>query len=116
MRPRFQADADFNNKIVTGLRRREPAVDIWTARDGEVISKQDPEVLSIAADAGRILLTHDRTTMTRHFATFRRTRSSPGVLIVAQDLDIGAAIEDLLVIWAASDETEWVDRVDYLPL
>jgi hypothetical protein len=27
MRPRFLADADFNRKIVVGLRRREPAVD-----------------------------------------------------------------------------------------
>ena len=27
MRPRFQADADFNQKIVLGLRRRERAVD-----------------------------------------------------------------------------------------
>ena len=27
MRPRFQADADFNQKIVLGLRRREPVID-----------------------------------------------------------------------------------------
>ena len=27
MRPRFRADADFNQKIVVGLRRREPSVD-----------------------------------------------------------------------------------------
>jgi len=34
MRPRFQADADFNNKIVLGLRRREPAVEFEDARAG----------------------------------------------------------------------------------
>jgi hypothetical protein len=39
MRPRFQADADFNQKIVLGLRRREPAIDfedlllIWAATE-----------------------------------------------------------------------------------
>ena len=76
MRPRFQADADFNNKIVTGLRRREPAVDIRTARDGEVIGKPDPEVLAIAATAGRVLLTHDRNTMPVHFAALLRVRST----------------------------------------
>ena len=31
MRPRFQADEDFNQKIVLGLRRRERAVDFGDA-------------------------------------------------------------------------------------
>jgi len=31
MRLRFQADADFNRRIVIGLRRREPAVDFQDA-------------------------------------------------------------------------------------
>jgi hypothetical protein len=30
--------------------------------------------------------------------------SSRGVIAVSQDLDVGAAIEDLLIIWAPSDE------------
>jgi len=54
--------------------------------------------------------------MTAHFARFLQSHSSPGLIIVSQDLDIGAAIDDLLVIWAASDLEEWRDRVDYLPL
>jgi hypothetical protein len=32
MRPRFLADADFNHKIVVGLRRRELSVDFLTPR------------------------------------------------------------------------------------
>ncbi len=66
MRPRFLADADLNQKIVTGLRRREPALDFLSAKDGGVIGRPDPDVLSIAADLGRILVTHDRKTMPRH--------------------------------------------------
>jgi hypothetical protein len=31
MRPQFLADADFNQKIVTGLRRREPLLDFLSA-------------------------------------------------------------------------------------
>ena len=33
MRPRFQADADFNHRIVVGLRRREPSVDFLSAHE-----------------------------------------------------------------------------------
>jgi hypothetical protein len=53
--------------------------------------------------------------MAAHFVRFIESRSSPGLVIVPQDLDIGSAIEDLLVLWAASPE-EWQNRVGYLPL
>jgi hypothetical protein len=116
MRPRFQADADFNHKIVVGLRRREPAVDILSAHDGGVIGVPDPEVLIIAAESARILVSHDRKTMPGYFTRFRETRSSPGVIIVSQDLDVGAAIEDLLLIWAATDAEEWAERIGFVPV
>ena len=45
MRPRFQADADFNHKVVVGLRRRELSVDFLSAREGGVVGVPDPDVL-----------------------------------------------------------------------
>jgi hypothetical protein len=70
------------------------------AHDGGVIGLPDPDVIGVAAESGRILVSHDRKTMPGHFARFWETRSSPGIIIVSQDLDIGAAIEDLLLVWA----------------
>jgi hypothetical protein len=116
MRPRFQADADFNRKIILGLRRREAAMDFQDAHAGRVIGLPDIEVLSIAAEAGRILVSHDRSTMPAHFAQFSATRHSPGLIIVDQDLDIGRSIEELLLIWAATDIEEWQDTVGYVPV
>jgi hypothetical protein len=116
MRPRFQADADFNQKIVLGLRRREPVIDFKDTHAGGVIGAPDPEVLHKAADLGRILISHDRKTTPAHFARFLESRSSPGLIIVPQDLDIGLAIEDLLLVWEASDAAEWRDKVGFLPL
>jgi len=54
--------------------------------------------------------------MPAHFARFLDGRSSPGLIIVPQDLDIGLAIENLLLVWAASDAEEWTDKVGFLPL
>ncbi len=116
MTPLFQADADFNQKILLGLRRREPAVDFRDAHEGGVIGIDDWEVLRIAAASGRILISHDRRTMPGHLARFIEVESSPGIIIVSQDLDIGSAIEDLLIIWAASDAAGWSDRVGFVPL
>ena len=97
MRPRFQADADFNHKVVLGLRRRNTAIDFQDAKAGDVIGVSDLNVLSIAARLGRILVSHDRSTMPAHFAQFLTTRPSPGLIIVVQDLDIGRSIEELLL-------------------
>jgi hypothetical protein len=116
MRPRFLADADFNHKIVVGLRRREPSVDFLSARDGGVAGLSDTDVIGIAAGSGRILVSHDRKTMPGYFARFRETRPSPGIIIVSQDLDIGAAIEDLLLIWATTDATEWLNHLGFVPI
>ena len=117
MRPRFQADADFNHKILVGLCRREPSIDFLSARESGVIGIPDhPDVLRLAADSGRILISHDRNTMPHHFRRFVRTQSSPGLIIVSQECDIGAAIEDLLLIWVATDAGEWLDHVGFMPL
>jgi hypothetical protein len=92
MTPRFQADADFNQRIVLGLRRREPAVDFRDATSGGLIGIPDSAVLRLAAESGRILISHDRKTMPRMWHDSWRA-ASPGVIIVSQDIDIGAAIE-----------------------
>jgi predicted nuclease of predicted toxin-antitoxin system len=116
MKPRFLADADFNNKIVLGLRRREPLIDFVSARDAGVPGATDPEVLAIAARAGRVLVSHDRKTMPGHFFRFRQSESSPGLIVVSQELDIGPAIEDLLLIWTATEAEEWIDRIGFVPV
>jgi hypothetical protein len=116
MRPRFQADADLNYKILLGLRRREPSVDFMSADEGGIVGVSDPEVLQVAAESGRILVSHDRNTMPAHLADFLELQSSPGVIIVSQDLDIGAAIEDLLLIWDATEAEDWVARLGFVPI
>jgi len=116
MKPRFLADADFNQKIVFGLRRREPTVDFQTAHQGDVLGRPDAEVLAIAARDNRILVSHDRGTRTAHFALFAETQSSPGLILVSQEIAIGAVIEDLLLIWAASTLEEWRNMIGFVPL
>jgi hypothetical protein len=116
MTPRFQADADFNHKVVLALRRREPAIDFVDAQHGGVIGASDSDVLRISADSGHILVSHDRKTMPAHFERFIQDRSSPGLIVVEQGLNIGAAVEDLLLIWAATDAEEWRDQIGFLPL
>ena len=41
---------------------------------------------------------------------------SAGVFLVPQSFDIGTAIEELLLIWLASEASEWENRLEWLPL
>jgi hypothetical protein len=84
--------------------------------DAGIVGLLDPEVIRLAADAGRIPVSHDRKTMPGHFSKFRETRSCPGIIIVCQSLDIGAAIEDLLLIRAATDAENRVNRLSFIPI
>jgi hypothetical protein len=113
---RFQADADFNQNIVRAVRRRVPAVDFQTACEAGLPGLGDETVLEQAAREGRILVSHDRCTMPIHFANFIATKTSAGVILISQNLPIIQAIEDLILIWEASEAEEWVNRLDSLPL
>lgn len=116
MKIRFQADADLNEDIVTGLLRRAPEMDFQTAGAAGLRGLDDPVVLTRAAQEGRALVSHDYKTMPGHFAEFIISGESPGLLIVPQNLDTQTAIEELLMVWAASEAEEWTNRVARLPL
>jgi hypothetical protein len=116
LRPKFIADADLNRNIILGLRKREVLVDFLTAKEGGTIGRPDSEVLEIAARSGPIVVSHDRITMTAHFDRFVQTQVSPGLIIVPQGLAMGITIEELLMIWAASDGSEWLNLRKFLPL
>lgn len=115
MKVRFQADADLNEDIVKGVLRREPGVDFRTASSAALRSLSDSEVLTLAATDGRVLVSHDRRTMPGAFAEFVLRTTSPGLLIVSQRADLLNAIEDLLLVWVASDAAEWMNQLGTIP-
>jgi len=112
----FQADADLNHIIVKATLRREPSIDFQTAHAAALVGVPDADVLALAARAGRVLVTHDRKTMPEHFAEFIRHSISSGVIVIPQKLSVRAAVDDLLLIWAASEAEEWRNSILVLPL
>lgn len=114
---RFLADASLRHAIVSGCVRREPAVDFLSAHQAKLHRLADRDVLAIAADQGRILVTQDFRTMPRHFGEFLKTRgSSPGVFLVKQRTPLAEVIDDLVLVWAVSAPEEWKNRILEIPL
>lgn len=113
---RFLTDEDFSLQIVAEARRMEPGIDLLTAREAGLLHLGDPLVLAYAAQHDRVLLTNDVHTMPQHFADFLAAgRRSPGVLLIAQTLAIGRAVDAILLVWDASEPNEWRDLCVYPP-
>jgi hypothetical protein len=114
---RLAADENFNNDIVRGLLRRKSDLDIARIQDVGLSGADDPTVLQWAAQEGRVLLTHDVSTITK-FAYERVStgKPMPGVFEVSRSVPIGIAIEDILLLAECSIEGEWDGQVNYLPL
>jgi hypothetical protein len=114
---RLAADENFNGDIVRGLRRRNPELDIVRVQDAGLSGADDPSVLEWAAQEGRVVVTHDISTLARHaFERSAAGRPMPGVFAVRSWGPIGAAIEDLLLLAECSLDGEWESQVRFLPL
>jgi predicted nuclease of predicted toxin-antitoxin system len=114
---RFLADEDFNNDILRGLVRRVAQVDVVRVQDIGLRGASDDAVLASAAESGRVLLTHDSSTLIgRAFARTAQGAQMPGVIVVSQSTPVGAAIDDLVLVVDCSSSEEWNDQVRYLPL
>jgi hypothetical protein len=111
------ADENFNNDVVRGLLRRNPRLDIVRIQDVGLSGAGDGEVLEWAAREGRVLLTHDVSTLT-HYAC-ERVKSHlrmPGVFEVSRGVTVRTAIEDILLLAELSLAGEWEGQIRYLPL
>ena len=112
---RFQADADLNPVIGRGLRRREPSIDFRAAAGVIPDGAPDLDVLRIAAEAGRVLVSRDIGTMPAHFAEFVQQQESPGLLLIPSQRPIGNVIEGLFLVWMIWTEEEFRNQARWLP-
>ena len=114
---RFLADENFDNNIVHGCLRRLPGLDLLRVQDVDLVAADDPIILEWAAADGRVLLTHDVSTMP-DFAYERVGQGlpMPGVFVIRQSLPVGQVIDELLLLAAGSREGEWEGQVLHLPL
>jgi hypothetical protein len=116
LKVRFLADANFNQKIVRGLLIREPAIDFERPETAIPEKTPDPQVLDLAESLGRVLVTHDVSTMPEWFQQCVLKRRCAGLILVPDKLPIRDAIEDLLLIWHLTEAEEWVNHMQRLPL
>src|SRR5574341_1504475 len=111
------ADENFNNDILRGLLRRDPSLDIVRIQDVGLTHVPDYDVLKWAAQENRVLLTHDRNTVTKFaYERVKEGKPMPGVIEVDRSVPMNIAIDDILLLTLSSDSGEWEGQIIYLPL
>ncbi len=116
-RPRFLADNDLKDAIVVGALRSEPAVEFMRLRDLGLAALSDPKVLEFSAANGWIVVSHDVNSITAAaYARLDAALPMTGLLLAHQQRPILPIIDNLILIWAASEAEEWNQQVVFLPL
>ena len=114
---RLAADENFDGRIVRGLLRALPDLDLVRVQDTPLEGALDEDVLEWAAREGRVVLTHDVSTMTA--AAWARVRAGlpmPGLIEVSSDSPVGPAIDEISLVIVASRPGEHEGQVLFLPL
>lgn len=114
---RVLIDHDLDQDILRGLLRRVPDLDAVTAHEVGISEAPDPDLLAWAAEAGRVLVTHDRRTMPAHAsARLAAGEDIAGVIIVSRKMPLGAAIDELEIVVSCSEPEEWQNLARHIPL
>ena len=114
---RFWADENLHNRILQGLLKRLPDLDIERVQDTEFSGIDDPTLLEEGAKRGIILITHDIRTVTKFaYERVKAGLTMPGVIEVAHDISINQAIDDLALLIGAGTPEDFENQVQYIPL
>jgi hypothetical protein len=114
---RLVSDENFNGAIVRGLLRRHPDLDLVRVQDVGLTATPDPDILDWAAGQGRVLLSHDVSTVPpAAYQGVSDGKPMSGVFLVPDRMPIGQAIDEILFLSLDTELDEWRDQVLFLPL
>lgn len=111
------ADQNFNGRIFRGLKTQIPELDVVRTQDLGLERLTDYELLDWSAEHGRVILTHDERTF-HIFAYEKMTKGEKmrGVIVVPDQMPIGRAIGDLVIVITCKFDNEWENNITRIPI
>lgn len=112
---------DEHVPLVIRTRLRQLAVGVRVYRVGDGVappaSTPDPDLLVWIDDHDCLLVTNNRATMPVHLAAhLAQGRHVRGIVQLPERMNIGAVLDNLLLIRGAGLPDEFQDRITHLPL
>jgi len=116
---RFLLDENVNPIFRTELLKQEPKLSVWKIGDpgAPPTGTSDPDILYWCELNSFILVTNNRKSMPQHFRNhLAKGRHVPSIFELNPNMSIGETIDELLLIWGASNACEYQDLIVYLPI
>ncbi|MDI6768460.1 MAG: DUF5615 family PIN-like protein [Anaerolineales bacterium] len=116
---RFLLDENVDPLYRSELLRHEPSLIVWRVGDisAPPDSTLDPDILVWCEERSFLLVTNNRKSMPPHLKNhLAQGRHVPGILVMNPKMSVGEMIEELLLIWGASEEKEYHDHISFLPV
>ncbi|RLC12736.1 MAG: hypothetical protein DRI57_17375 [Deltaproteobacteria bacterium] len=116
---RYLLDENVDSVFRTALLNQEPAMVVWKISDPGVPLKgtKDPEILEWCEENTFVLVTNNRASMPVHLADhLAKGRHIPGILELNANMSLNETVEELTLIWGASELEEYQDIIIYLPV
>ena len=115
----YLLDENMPHSVRDQLLYHEPTLQVLCIGDDIAPScgTPDPLLLDWIEKNDYILVSRNRKTMPVHLKEhLDRGKHVPGVLLIRRGISIGRLVEDLLLIWGASELKDYQDRIEYLPM
>ena len=116
---RYLLDENVDPLFRTELLRHEPTLVVWRIGDpgAPPTGTLDPDILLWCEENSFILVTNNRKSMPGHLQDhLAEGRHIPGIFELNPKVGIAETLQELLLIWGASDADEYQDLLIYLPL
>lgn len=111
---KFLTDENFHGDVLRGILAAFPDLDIMRVQDTFFSGAKDERLLEETAKQGAILITHDVQTITKYaYDRIRAGLPMPGIIEVLQDMPVGAAIADLVVLIGAGRQEDFENKIIY---
>jgi hypothetical protein len=109
------SDEDLQGAIVDGLLLHFPGIDLVRVQDVGLTHTIDAVILEVAASQNRVIVTHDRNTMTAH-ARERLDKGlrMSGLIVLEQFISIGKAIQEVGTLAQAGDPGDLEGQILFL--
>jgi hypothetical protein len=116
---RYLLDEHVDHTLRAQLIRHASDLIVWVIGDpgAPKPGTLDPDILLWCEANSFFLVTNNRKSMPVHLQDHLATgHHVPDILTLNPDMTLGATIDELLLIWGASEAEEYQDLLLYLPL
>lgn len=115
---RYLLDEQLPKALMLALLREEPAMEVLQVGINPAPPKGtlDPDLLKLAEANQLTLLSFDKSTLPGHVNDHLGAGLHTwGVFLLRDGLPLRDYVDDLLLMWSASQAADWQDVLDWLP-